>query len=58
MAAHVLNLQLELLLSALHGSLECHVLKEVSGSVVSGILISATSVNPDANSSGVTMSSL
>lgn len=49
MTAHVFNLHLQLLLRALGGSLEGHVLQKVSRSIVFGRFVARSSVNPNTN---------
>lgn len=57
-ATHVLNLHFQLLLGTALGSLEGHVLQEVSGTVVLVGLVSASSVDPNTNSGSLAVRSL
>lgn len=53
MTAHVLDLNLEGLLSTLVGALEGHVLEEVGGAVVGGGLVARAGIDPHADGGGL-----
>lgn len=52
-AAHVLNVELELVLGSLVGALEGQMLEEMGGSVVVGVLVSRAGVDPHAHGGGL-----
>lgn len=52
-AAHVLNVELELVLGSLVGALEGQMLEKVSGSVVVGVFVSRAGVDPHSDGGGL-----